>query len=287
MCLLEPAPAPAPGAELDGSFVQTWMGEGSEEGVAAAAARRRLLDSAANFGEAVLPGAYPPPAPTGPTVSFTAILGGMTVASFTLAQQTKYTNLVKAQATSQIPVGAGAGAATTVKILSFAKVPTGLLVRTQVVLPRGQNGPAQRLVVFLNVRPGIDAPWLDAVWKGSSVSNAVRWAHPASTPPGRPALPCPPPALVPEWPACGRRALALALAALPTSPGPCPHTPATAALCPARQPTATSAPSTPTLALGAIMATSSTTRAPARSGRAPTAPSAQSATRPPASARPA
>jgi len=156
--------------ELDGSFVQTWMGEGSEEGVAAAAARRRLLDSAANFGEAVLPGAYPPPAPAGPTVTFTAILGGATVASFTPAQQTKYTNLVKAQATSR---EVGATAATTVNILSSTKVPAGLSVRTQVVLPRGQNGPAQRLVVFLNVRPGADAPWLDAAWKGSSVSNAV------------------------------------------------------------------------------------------------------------------
>ncbi|PSC68682.1 surface antigen [Micractinium conductrix] len=55
-------------ADADSAFVASWLqldaaaaAALTKHGAAEAAARRALLDSAANFGDAVLPGAYPPP----------------------------------------------------------------------------------------------------------------------------------------------------------------------------------------------------------------------------------
>lgn len=136
----------------------------AERGATAVRARREMLHTGGgrSLGEALLPGAYPPP--VRPTVTFTAFLKGT---SLRRLQQTTYVMLVRAQATR-------AGAASpTVQLLSITGVSGGVNVRTRVTLRFGEAAAAQQLVYRLTVNPGADAPWLDRTWPGSSVSNVV------------------------------------------------------------------------------------------------------------------
>lgn len=177
--------APEDSAGLDVSFLSSWLdvdaGEAAQlaaRGTTAAAARREMLASAASangFGRQALPGAYPTPppppknTPTGPEVTFDALLGGTNVRSFDANRQAAYRFLVGGQ------IRLAGGTSPTISTLSIEAAGRGaVLVSTRVVLPgNGQTAAAQKLVARLKVFPGPSAPWLDGAFRGSSVDSVV------------------------------------------------------------------------------------------------------------------
>lgn len=110
----------------------------------------------------MLPGAYPPPAPT---VAFTAQIA-TTAARFNLAAQNVYRALVVMEAKK---AGAAGLSLSNVDLQSITPGPAALAVRTRVVLKADQEAAAQALATRLAVSP--DAAWLDSTWPGSSVSD--------------------------------------------------------------------------------------------------------------------
>lgn len=112
----------------------------------------------------MLPGAYPPP---GPTVAFTAQIA-TTAARFTLGAQNTYRGLVLVEAKK---AGASGLTLASVDLQSITPGQATLAVRTQVSLKAGQEAAAQTLSNRLATNP--DAPWLDNLWPGSSVSDVA------------------------------------------------------------------------------------------------------------------
>ncbi|PSC68663.1 serine threonine [Micractinium conductrix] len=166
---------------LDAAFLASWLQIDSAtaerlstDGAAAVAQRRSLMataSAAGTFGQAAVPGAYPPPLIVNPTTAnFTSCIRGETTESFTQADKNTLIALIQQQA----KLAGSDGTQTTILSTTAGDATcSGVRVRTMTKFPKTDKVPAQKFDFALTVSPGPSAPWLQKKFPGSTLSGFV------------------------------------------------------------------------------------------------------------------